>query len=268
MFYPTGLRIDLFKLLLGDRTDRASFIKNQRARAGRPLVQSENIFHSLTLLSPEDITAIKVRNQQKKWHGSSVRILPVDFYNRDPVSVAQDLLGKLLFRVAEGVTTAGIIVETEAYLAKDDPANHAYRGCTPRNAAMFGPPGHAYVYCIHTHYCLNVVTEPAGVASAVLLRAIQPTLGIEVMQTRRGNQPVENLASGPGKLCTALAIDRALNHWDLTRGDHLWLEAPPTESPMEIVTTRRVGVTSAHDLRLRFYLAANPFVSRGPKPSK
>jgi DNA-3-methyladenine glycosylase len=193
--------------------------------------------------------------------------LPRRLYARPVVRVARELLSKRLIRTsAEGVT-AGRIVEVEAYLARDDPANHAHRGQTRRNASMFGPPGHAYVYAIHARFCLNVVTEPAGVPSAVLIRAVEPLEGIELMQQRRGTTDLTNLARGPARLCEAFAIDRTLDGWDLTRGERLWLasDADPPREPARIATAARVGVTAARDLQLRFFRDGNPFVSRLPR---
>ncbi len=180
------------------------------------------------------------------------------------MQVARDLLGKRLVRVTDNALTAGRIVEVEAYLARDDPANHAHRGRTRRNGAMFGPPGHAYVYAIHARFCLNVVTEPAGVPSAVLLRAVEPLEGMKIMEHRRGTRDPLNLARGPARLCEAFAIDRTLDTWDLSCTDQLWIDdqSPPPD-PIEIVTAPRVGVTSAKDLPLRFFLADCPFASRG-----
>jgi DNA-3-methyladenine glycosylase len=189
--------------------------------------------------------------------------LPRDFYDRDVAAVARELLGKLLVRRLGGRVTVGRIVEAEAYLAAGDSASHSFRGQTPRNAAMFGPPGHAYVYAIHSRWCLNVVTEPAGTPSAVLLRAVEPLAGVAAMQRRRGVEPLRDLARGPARLCEAFAVDRALNGLDLTHGRSLWIaeaaEPPPANS--EVLVTPRIGVTSAHELPLRFALAGNPFVS-------
>jgi DNA-3-methyladenine glycosylase len=193
--------------------------------------------------------------------------LPRWFYDRDVVQVARELLGQLLLRVtAEGVTT-GRIVEVEAYLAHGDSANHAYRGRTRRNAAMFGPPGHAYVYPIHSRFCLNAVTGPEGIPSAVLIRAVVPLVGLEHMQHRRRTTDLHNLARGPARLCEAFAIDRNFDGWDLTRGEVLWLAASETPLPgaaEEVIATPRVGVTSAQDLLLRFAIAGSRFVSRAP----
>jgi DNA-3-methyladenine glycosylase len=188
-------------------------------------------------------------------------VLPRAFYNRDPVTVAQELLGKQLVREdADGVLT-GIIVETEAYLAADDPTSHAYstrQRCyrvTPRCAPMFGPPGHAYVYRSYgLHYCMNIVTEGEGVPSAVLLRAIQPERGLDVMQRRRGTDRLATLTTGPGNLCRALAIDLALNGWDVTQGHRLWVAAPASVPALQITRSRRIGV--ADDRALRFVVVA------------
>jgi DNA-3-methyladenine glycosylase len=176
-------------------------------------------------------------------------------------------LGRRLVRTsAEGVT-AGRIVEVEAYLPRDDPANHAHRGQTRRNAPMFGPPGHAYVYAIHARFCLNAVTEPAGVPSAVLIRAVEPLEGLELMQHRRGTSDPLNLARGPARLCEAFAIDRTLDGWDLTLGEQLWLTADPdrVRKSIQIATAPRVGVTAAEDLELRFFFTGSPFVSHVPR---
>lgn len=195
--------------------------------------------------------------------------LPRSFYDRDVVQVARDLLGKRLVREAEGARLVGRIVEVEAYLARNDPANHAHRGQTRRNAAMFGPPGHAYVYAIHARFCLNVVTEPVGVPSAVLIRAVQPLSGLELMQERRRTTEIQKLASGPARLCEALGIDRRLDGWDLTRGSVLWLAAaPPDEPPPQVGTTTRVGITAARELPLRFFVVDSPFVSRPSRHSR
>jgi DNA-3-methyladenine glycosylase len=186
-------------------------------------------------------------------------ILPRSFYNRPSVQVARDLLGKVLVHGATG----GIIVETEAYLGLDDAASHAYRGITRRNEVMFGPPGHAYVYFIYGMYeCVNMVTEPAGTAGAVLIRAIEPLLGVELMQIRRpGAKRLRDLASGPGKLTLALGITRALNGADVTKGP-LVVRDRRGEEPFEIAAGPRIGISKNADLPLRFTIAGSDFVSR------
>jgi DNA-3-methyladenine glycosylase len=190
-------------------------------------------------------------------------VLQREFYNRDPITVAKELLGKVLVRETPEGVTAGVIVETEAYLAQGDPANHAFRGMTSRNKSMFGPPGHAYVYRIHQVCCLNVVTEPEGVPSAVLIRALMPIEGIEMMRERLGR--FDSLpTTGPGKLCKAMAIDLSLDGWDLTLGEQLWVvegNEPIEFAESDIAVTTRIGVTAAKDLPLRFFLKRQPFVN-------
>jgi DNA-3-methyladenine glycosylase len=187
-------------------------------------------------------------------------ILPRSFYLRSATEVARDLLGKI---VVHG-PTAGMIVETEAYLGVSDPAAHSFRGVTPRTKVMFGPPGHAYVYFIYGMYeCLNLVCEPAGQAGCVLIRALEPVAGLELMKRRRpAARKPEDLASGPGKLTLALAINRAQNGVDVTRGS-LVVRRPVRPVVHEIDTTPRVGISQAADWPLRFLIRGSRFVSRG-----
>ncbi len=195
-------------------------------------------------------------------------ILPPAFYERDTVTVAKDLLGCLLVHREETGTTMGWIVEDEAYL-RGDPAAHSFRGETKRNSVMFGPAGHAYIYRIYgLHTCVNVVTGPEGAGEAVLIRALEPAIGIDLMQERRVmNDPV-SLASGPGKLTQSLGITMDLNGTSLYDGPlQVWSpDSLPGRRPEgldgEIVRTTRIGITKAADLPLRFYLKANRYVSR------
>jgi DNA-3-methyladenine glycosylase len=185
-------------------------------------------------------------------------ILKRSFYERSPVDVARDLLGKVLVHGP----TAGIIVETEAYLGKGDLAAHAARGITPRTEVIFGPPGHAYVYFIYGMYeCLNLVCEPPGQAGCVLVRALEPATGIDVMQKRRpaARRP-EDLASGPGKLTLAMAITRAHNGADVTRGP-LVVREPGERRHIDIAVTPRIGITQAADLPLRFVIRGSRHAS-------
>jgi DNA-3-methyladenine glycosylase len=172
-------------------------------------------------------------------------------------------VGKRLIRETPAGLCGGRIVETEAYLSVRDPACHASRGKTRRNASMFGPPGHAYVYMIHSRWCLNAVTEPAGVPSAILIRAIEPLDGIELMQQRRRTEILRDLTRGPARLCEALAIDRTYDGWDLTVGRELWIADDPehAETPLRIARSGRIGISSAQRRLLRFFLAGNRFVS-------
>jgi DNA-3-methyladenine glycosylase len=188
------------------------------------------------------------------------------FYDRPPEVVARELIGKLLVHETNLGLCGGRIVETEAYLAWGDSACHASRGQTPRNTVMFGRPGHAYVYSIHAKWCFNTVTEAAGVASAVLIRAIEPLFGQEWMQARRPLATERDLARGPARMCAALDITKQQNGMDLTAGESLWITADGGSvlSPNEIGISRRIGVTSAEELPLRYYLRGSKFVS-GPK---
>ena len=185
-------------------------------------------------------------------------ILPREFYARDTVTVARELLGKLLVHG----TTAGRIVEVEAYLGKDDLAAHSAKGVTPRTRVIFGAPGHAYVYFIYGMYeCLNIVAEAEGTAGCVLIRALEPVRGIEEMRLRRpGAGRLQDLANGPGKLTIALGIDRTHYGADLTRG-RLTVRHDPSARDVEIVTGTRIGIRQSAELPLRFYVAGNACVS-------
>ncbi len=199
-------------------------------------------------------------------------VVPREFYDRDPRKVARELLGKLLVRRDGGKLLAGRIVELEAYLGVDDAAAHAASGRTARNAVLWGPPGHAYVYFIYgNHYCLNVSCLPDGVAGCVLFRALEPVAGLARMARHRGisSKPsgpgLRMLTSGPGRLCQALAITRARdNGADMTsHGSGLWI-ADDGYRPQHVVNTTRVGITKSADAMLRYYIAGNAFVS-GPR---
>ncbi len=192
---------------------------------------------------------------------SSQKPLPRSFYARDVVEVARELLGKHLIRTGPDGVTVGRIVEVEAYLASGDSAAHSYRGKTPRNASKFGPAGHAYVYAIHARFCLNAVTEFPDVPSAVLIRALEPVEGLELMGRRRNTHAPRLLTRGPARLCEAFAVDKELDGWDLTRGQGLWVAEGPT-GKIAISQTPRVGVTSAEDLLLRFIDSESPYISR------
>ena len=199
-----------------------------------------------------------------------------EFFARDAVTVARELLGKLLVRREGKRLLAGRIVEDEAYLGAIDPAAHAYNGRTPRNAVLFGPPGHAYVYFIYgNHYCTNVSCTPAGDGGGVLLRALEPVFGLQAMAAARGLEwplpprisQLRLISSGPGRMSEALGITRARdNGKDLTdRQSDLWL-ADDGYSVERMMTTTRVGIKKAVNEPLRFVIAGNAFVS-GPRPS-
>lgn len=179
--------------------------------------------------------------------------LPRSFYDRDTVLVAQELLGKWLVHRVEGQDRIGRIVEVEAYLGPHDLAAHTSKGLTPRTRAMFGPPGHAYVYLIYgMHYCMNVVTEADGVGAAVLLRALEPVANLDLP------------ANGPGRLCKAMGVDKRLYGHDLC-SDDFFLAQPAVHPPFRTVRRPRIGVDYAGEWAakpLRFYIEGNPHVSK------
>lgn len=179
--------------------------------------------------------------------------LPREFYDRDTIMVARELVGKILVHMDRGVERQGKIVEVEAYLGPHDLAAHSSRGLTPRTRVMFGPPGHAYVYFIYgMYFCMNVVTEREGHASAVLLRAVEPVRNLE------------GRTCGPGLLCRAMNIDRRLNGHDLLSDDFYIADPDPAEKTV-LVKRPRIGVDYAKHWakrHLRFYLKGNPFISK------
>lgn len=188
-------------------------------------------------------------------------VLKRRFYDRPAVEVARGLLGRVLVHGS----VAGIVVETEAYLGGDDLAAHSARGLTPRTRVIFGPPGHAYVYFIYGMYeCLNLVCEPEGKPGCVLIRALEPLAGVELMRRRRPSaRKPEDLASGPGKLTLAMGITRAHNGADVTRGS-LVVREPAEPRALEVAVTPRVGITQCAELPLRFLIKGNRFVSKTP----
>ncbi len=187
--------------------------------------------------------------------------LPRDFFRRPTLMVARALLGHLLVHITEEGTAAGRIVETEAYLGPNDPASHAYR-FTPRSAVMWGPPGLAYVYFTYgNHFCLNVVTEEPGVAGAVLIRALEPVEGLELMARRRGTRDPRSLCSGPGRLTQALAITGRHNGVDLT-APPLFLASGGLAPWEKVAASGRVGITRGCGWPWRFFVEGNPHVSR------
>ncbi|MDP6580719.1 MAG: DNA-3-methyladenine glycosylase [Vicinamibacterales bacterium] len=201
--------------------------------------------------------------------GQSLRRPPRSFFRRDPVSVARELLGHRLVSGVGGKQTAGIIVETEAYLGIRDKAAHTYGGRrTHRNRTMWGAAGHAYVYFVYgMHHCINVVAGETGDPVAVLIRALEPETGIDTMFERRHRaRRIIDLCSGPAKLCLALGIDLGLDGEDLISSDLLRVESSSRSSPLAatIVTAPRVGIAYAEEWQnkpLRFFVADNPHVS-------
>jgi DNA-3-methyladenine glycosylase len=186
------------------------------------------------------------------------------FYARPVLEVARDLVGC----VVKHSGGAGVIVETEAY-HESEPACHAFVGLTKRTAVIFGPPGRAYVYRSYgIHVMLNAVCEPEGVGAAVLIRALEPVEGLELMRQRRGVSDVRNLCSGPGKLTQALDIDLLDNGVDLNRGPIRITSRPAAWREVEVVVDQRIGITKAVELPWRFSAAGNRFVSRRARPAE
>ena len=234
-------------------------------KIGRIALNSPQFDHSALSLTLPDLGSkngdepLATSPEKKPEHSASgtmilMQILPKAFYDRDAESVARDLLGKLVVRLIESRQQIGRIVETEAYLGPHDLAAHSARGRTARTEVMFGPPGHAYVYFIYgMHHCLNFVTGPGDHASAVLLRALEPVKNIDTS------------ASGPGRLCRALDIDRRLNGHDLTTGELVLAEPAELDGGFEIESRPRVGVDYSGEWAhkpLRFCIAGNRFISR------
>ena len=191
--------------------------------------------------------------------------IPVAFFGRNTKVVARDLLGCRLRSTRDGMEVEGVIVETEAYVGPHDPASHAAVriGRTLRNRSMYGPPGHAYVYRSYgIHWCLNVVTEPEGFPSAVLVRALDPLLGLETMRERRGG--TLPLCAGPGRLTEALGVTGELDGHALSNEPLKLLEGWRV-APSSVGVSGRIGVRQASDWPLRFYLRGHPEVSRSPR---
>src|SRR5436190_374809 len=199
---------------------------------------------------------------------SSRTLVPLErsFYDRDPRLVGPDLLGKVLVRRRGRKLLTGRIVEVEAYLGADDPAAHAAIGKTLRNAVLFGPPGRAYIYFIYgNHYCLNVSCLPDGTPGGILFRALEPLQGIDEMFKLRGIEPsadLRRLTSGPGRLAAAIGITRARdNAKDLTDAQSDLYIADDGTPPPRTLITKRIGITKAADMPLRYIVAGNRFVS-------
>ena len=194
-------------------------------------------------------------------------VLSRDFYDRPTLTVARDLIGKyIIYRIGKNRLSARI-VEVEAYIRQTDPACHASRGKTQRNAVMFGHPGFAYIYFIYgMYYCLNFVTEPENQPSAVLLRAAEPCEGIEFMVKNRPVKDTNDLLSGPGKFCQAFGLTKEQNGLDLT-SDTLYLENR-FETVPEVITTSRIGINQAKELPWSFYDKNSRSVSKLQKQNK
>lgn len=204
-----------------------------------------------------------------------MKTLPREFFYRDVDTVARELLGCILVRtVKDGRRLAGRIVETEAYAGSGDPASHSRNGKTARNAVMFGPGGHLYVYFTYgMHFCCNIVTGPEEKGEAVLLRAVEPLEGIELMALRRygrqdiGRQELLMLCRGPARLCRAFGIGPSENGTDLLHGE-FFLNCERKAEENEIIYSPRIGIREGREQLRRYYYANNPWVSRGPSGKK
>lgn len=186
-----------------------------------------------------------------------------EFYLQDTLTVAKQLLGKVLVVQKKRTFLSAKIVETEAYIGDHDPACHAYRRFTNRSSTLYEEGGTIYVYFIYgNHYCFNVVTEPRGRGCAVLIRSVEPLEGIDYMIKRRGKTvPIHNLTNGPGKLTQAMGIDASFNRKNLF-SPSIYIYQPENQSDFEIVTTTRIGINVGKEFPYRFYIKNNPFVSR------
>ena len=191
----------------------------------------------------------------------SEQILNREFYRRDPAMVAGELLGKTLIRSFRGGSLEGIIVETEAYYGLQDPASRAFRGKKNYNRLMWGEPGRVFVYNVHRYWMFNVVAHEPGEVGAVLVRALEPTRGLDAMVRNRPVEDHEELTSGPGKLTIAFGIDKGLHGQDVTDPEsEVYIVDGALE--YEIGTSRRIGVTRDLERDLRFYVKGSPHVSR------
>ena len=191
--------------------------------------------------------------------------LPAKFYDRDTEQVARDLLGAVLRRTTAGGVASGRIVETEAYLGEHDLACHAAAGLTARTRWLYGAPGTAYVYFIYgVHWCFNAVTRAVGSPSAVLIRAVEPLDGVELMRERRGDVRERDLTNGPGKLCEALGITGGLNGLPLRKSAIEILRGEEIPDS-RVRVTPRIGITKSAEWPLRWLVAENAYVSKAPK---
>jgi DNA-3-methyladenine glycosylase len=185
-----------------------------------------------------------------------------EFYKQDTLHVAKELLGELLVRKIKEKYIIGRIVEVEAY-RQDDPASHSFSGKTERNKIMFMEGGFLYVYFTYgMYYCSNIVTENDGFGAAVLLRAVEPLSGIDIMQKNRNRKDdTVNLSNGPGKLCIAFSIDKKLNGYNLS-GDEIFIARNPDKGKVKIEYSKRIGISKGNDKNWRFFIKGNKYVSK------
>lgn len=194
-----------------------------------------------------------------------LEVLSRDFFDRKTEEVAKNLLGKILVRRIDDKVITGKIVEVEAYIGEDDPAAHAFAGKTERTKVLYGEPGHAYIFKIRGYHCLNAVAEEKDNPGCVLIRAIEPIVGVEEMRKLRGSKTTKDvdLTNGPGKLCQAFDIDLNLYGADLTsQNSPLFIAKSIEEEELNIETSKRIGISKAADWELRFTIKGNKFVSK------
>lgn len=192
-----------------------------------------------------------------------MKVLPRSFYEREPATVARELLGKVLVRHLASQVLSGRIVETEAYYGEDDPASKAYKGRKPFNEPMFREAGRTFIYMVHGNWLLNIVAHLQGDVGAVLIRALEPLQGVEIMKKNRKTEDIKALTSGPGKLTKALAITKGLNGVDVTDNNSSLVVIEGSEKEiLDICTSRRIGVKMDLPQNLRFYIKGNIFVSK------
>jgi DNA-3-methyladenine glycosylase len=190
-----------------------------------------------------------------------MKVLTGEFYERDPEAVARDLLGKRLIRRLREAVLEGVLVETEAYFGLKDPASRAYRGLKTYNRSMWGEPGRVFIYNVHKYWMFNVVAHKPGRIGAVLIRAVEPIRGLEIMERNRKAKDIFGLTSGPGRLTEAFGIDKSLNESDLTVADGEILIFD-NKMKFEIGTSHRIGVKRDLHKKLRFFIEGSKFVSR------
>jgi DNA-3-methyladenine glycosylase len=189
-------------------------------------------------------------------------ILQREFYERDPATVAKELLGKTLVRKVDSEILSGKIVETEAYYGERDPASRAYKGKMKFNELMYAKPGRTFIYMVHGNWLLNIVAHPRGEVGAVLIRAMEPIQGTQTMQKNRNVKDIRNLTSGPGKLTKALAITKELNGIDITKRESNLTITEGKDEEIEISSSHRIGVRKDLPQKLRFFIKGNKFVSK------
>lgn len=192
-----------------------------------------------------------------------MKILERKFYERDPATAAKDLLGKILVRKINSKTLSGKVVETEAYYGEGDPASRAYKGRTKFNELMYAEPGRTFIYMVHANWLLNIVAHFKGEVGAVLIRAVEPIQGIEVMVKNREGKNFHSLTNGPGKLTKALDITRELNGIDVTKRKSELTVTGGKKEEFEIASSHRIGVRMDLPEELRFFIKGNKFVSKG-----